>query len=299
MKRTIVHLAAVVSIAGFVHADQTTQSVQQALKDQGFYYGNVTGDKSTETTAAIRRYQIRNGLQVTGDINPETLRSLNSGSNSASSAQPTGKSAVTQSNSVRGDDSSRFGQNSPPASSSQPTSKPGVAQSNSARPDQSARVDQNSAPSASLTEPDRRLEMNPAFSGGYYQPSPRGLNRRMAIAEVQRQLTSHGYYWGRIDGRYGPRTALALRVFQFQSGLPPTGHLDMSTLEALGLSNENFASLRPTPRSYDTWVPITKFKHGKWKVKWKRYHREDADEYGDNDRRENGDAWWNDEGDDR
>src|ERR1041385_1445591 len=98
MKRTIVHLAAVVSIAGFVHADQTTQSVQQALKDQGFYYGNVTGDKSTETTAAIRRYQIRNGLQVTGQLDPETLRSLNVNSNLAAPSQSASKSTVAQQN---------------------------------------------------------------------------------------------------------------------------------------------------------------------------------------------------------
>ncbi len=74
MNRIMAHLLLAVCVAGLVRADQATHSVQQALKDQGFYYGNVTGDKSAETTAAIRRYQIRNGLQVTGDINPETLR---------------------------------------------------------------------------------------------------------------------------------------------------------------------------------------------------------------------------------
>src|SRR6266511_1417998 len=95
MKRTIVYFAVAVCVAGLMRADQTTQSVQQALKDQGFYYGNVTGDKSAETTAAIRRYQIRNGLQVTGEINPEILKSLNlsSGSKLASSSQPASKPA--------------------------------------------------------------------------------------------------------------------------------------------------------------------------------------------------------------
>jgi peptidoglycan hydrolase-like protein with peptidoglycan-binding domain len=38
--------------------------VQQALKDQGFYYGDVNGEKTADTTAALRRYQIRNGLQI-------------------------------------------------------------------------------------------------------------------------------------------------------------------------------------------------------------------------------------------
>src|SRR5881409_1671267 len=103
MKRTIAHLLLAMCAAGFVRADQTVQSVQQTLKDQGFYYGNVTGDKSAETTAAIRRYQIRNGLQVTGETNPETLRSLNVSSNAASFSHPTSKPAVTQSNSARAD----------------------------------------------------------------------------------------------------------------------------------------------------------------------------------------------------
>jgi peptidoglycan hydrolase-like protein with peptidoglycan-binding domain len=72
MKGVIAHLVVALCVAGTVCADQTIQSVQQALKDQGYYYGNVTGDKSSETIAAVRRYQIRNGLQVTGEINPET-----------------------------------------------------------------------------------------------------------------------------------------------------------------------------------------------------------------------------------
>src|SRR5881398_1291051 len=114
MKRTIAHLLLAMCVAGSVRADQTIQSVQQTLKDQGFYYGNVSGDKSAETTAAIRRYQIRNGLQVTGDINPETLQSLNMSSSSVSSAQPTGKSAATQFAKVLPDNSSRLGQHSPP-----------------------------------------------------------------------------------------------------------------------------------------------------------------------------------------
>src|SRR5712691_2757720 len=108
MKRTIVYFAVAVCVAGLMRADQTTQSVQQALKDQGFYYGNVTGDKSAETTAAIRRYQIRNGLQVTGEINPETLNSLNSSSNSvASASQPASKPPAIQPNGVRPDASAR------------------------------------------------------------------------------------------------------------------------------------------------------------------------------------------------
>src|SRR5258708_5175077 len=62
-----------------LRADQTTSMVQEALKEQGFYYGDVNGKKTADTTAALRRYQIRNGLQITGEIDAETLRSLGVG----------------------------------------------------------------------------------------------------------------------------------------------------------------------------------------------------------------------------
>jgi peptidoglycan hydrolase-like protein with peptidoglycan-binding domain len=258
MKRPIVHFVVALCVANLVHADQTIQSLQQTLKDWGFYYGNVTGEKSAETTAAIRRYQIRNGLQVTGDINPETLHSLNLSSSSLSSTKPTGKSAATQATKVLPGNSSRLGQDSPPLLSNQPS---------------------------------RQLEMNANFNGGSYNSAPRRINTRAVVAEVQRQLIADGYYRGRIDGRYGRRTAVAVSAFQMASGLPATGRVDTSTLEVLGLSGEGFASLGSGPRAYETWVPITKFKHGKWKVKWKKLHRKDGDEYDLEDRERDRGDW--------
>ena len=33
---------------------------------------------------------------------------------------------------------------------------------------------------------------------------------------------------------------------------------------------------RQPSRPYETWMPVTKFKHGKWKMKWKKYYRRRA-----------------------
>ena len=284
MKRTIVHFVVALCVASLVRADQTVQSVQQALKDQGFYYGEVTGDKSSETTAAVRRYQIRNGLQVTGETNPETLRSLNLSSNAASFSHPTSKPAVTQSNSSRPEDNSQVGQNALPSSPSEPDRRVDV---------------KNPSPPRPPAEPERRLEMNPVLSGNAYQSVPPRMNRRIIVAQMQRELMSRGYYWGRIDGSYGRRTAFAVRAFQLGSGLAPTGRLDASTLDALGLSNANLAYVAPPPREYESWVPVVKFKHGKWKVKWKKYHGHGGDEYaGDDGERSGDDSWHGDDHDD-
>src|SRR6476620_8347875 len=73
-------------------ADPAIESAQQKLKDGGFYYGEINGQKDADTTAAIRRYQIRNGLQITGDLNAETLKSLgvdSSGAREVVKASPT------------------------------------------------------------------------------------------------------------------------------------------------------------------------------------------------------------------
>jgi hypothetical protein len=45
-------------------------------------------------------------------------------------------------------------------------------------------------------------------------------------------------------------------------------------------------------RSNESWMPVTKFKHGKWIVKWKKYHRPFSGEDGDEDRQANSDAAW-------
>ena len=92
MKLRIAVVVLVAALVAGARADQVVQNVQQALKDQGFYYGEVTGEKDADTTAAVRRYQIRNGLQISGDLNDETLKSLgvdSSGARAIVKASPT------------------------------------------------------------------------------------------------------------------------------------------------------------------------------------------------------------------
>jgi peptidoglycan hydrolase-like protein with peptidoglycan-binding domain len=265
MKRLLLCFVVTLCAVSLVRADETIRSWQRTLKDQGFYYGPVTGDKSAETTAAIRRYQIRNGLQVTGELNEETLHSVNSSSNSVASA-------------------------------SQPASKPAAIQPNIVRPDASARLSQSSPP-PSFNQPDRPLETNSPYSASFYQSAPLRVSRRI-IAGAQYQLMSRGYYRGRVDGKYGRQTAFALRAFQSSAGLAPTGRLDMQTLNVLGSSNADFADLAPAPRQYETWVPVRKFKHGKWKVKWKKFHRPWVGEDDDEARQANSEYEWHGYNDD-
>jgi hypothetical protein len=85
------------------------RDVQTELKSQGFYYGEVDGQSGGETAAAIKRYQIRNGLEVTGTANKETLEALGIGGGAGSSVAPKTSRPTTP---------------APPVASTPPTSRP-------------------------------------------------------------------------------------------------------------------------------------------------------------------------------
>lgn len=211
-----IFLAFLLASAGALRADQTTSMVQQALKEQGFYYGNVTGEKTADTTAAIRRYQIRNGLQITGEIDAETLRSLGVGSGVARSTVPTQPSATPEKESGEGEAPTQSAEISPqPPSANYP----------------SQRVPGETDPPVSGQA---RPVMSEVFAGTPYEIAPPDLQRHVIVG-AQTLLARYGYYWSGIDGEFGPGTHSAVRRYQARAGLVPDGRLNMETLAALGL----------------------------------------------------------------
>jgi Putative peptidoglycan binding domain len=55
---------------------------------------------------------------------------------------------------------------------------------------------------------------------------------------IQSRLANLGFYHGAIDGKVGSGTESALKAFQAQHGLKPSGQIDDETLNALGLGQE-------------------------------------------------------------
>jgi peptidoglycan hydrolase-like protein with peptidoglycan-binding domain len=199
---------------GLSRADQIVLQVQQALKDQGFYYGDVTGTKTADTTAAIRRYQIRNGLQITGEIDAETLRSLGLGKGRSEANTAPQNGPTPSDNETQGADEDAPSQSAeiyPPAQTPHYQGQPGY-------------------PPAM---PVPRVTPN-VFADTPYEMAPADLQRHVVVG-VQTLLTRWGYYHSGIDGDFGPGTFAAVRAFQARSGIMPTGRLDMATLAALRL----------------------------------------------------------------
>jgi peptidoglycan hydrolase-like protein with peptidoglycan-binding domain len=198
-----------------VRADQIVESVQQKLKEQGFYYGEITGKKDTDTTAAIRRYQIRNGLQITGEINAETQRSL--GLTAKPSATPRPRPASTP---------------APRTEDLREESAPKIAP-DPRRPPQDL-DDENETPEYAPAPPGPRFQSAGPFDGTPFQTAPPHVQREVII-NAQSLLMRQGFYRDGIDGLYGPGMNFALRAYQARFGLAPTGRLDVETLASLGL----------------------------------------------------------------
>ena len=198
-------------------ADQLVESVQQALKDEGFYYGEVNGDTNANLTAAIRRYQIRNGLEVSGELNDETLRSL--GFKSSGSSRPTTRTASPT-------PAPGAVPNEPPSDETETaTPAPPVQPFSNAPPGQQVFP---STPLGPASTP------GAVFADTPFAAAPPGVQRNV-IVTAQIVLARYGVYHEQIDGIYGPAMELSLRAYQARMRLPVTGRLDLETLAALRL----------------------------------------------------------------
>lgn len=241
MKRTLSLLALPLLFAAAAFADDQLRGVQSELKAQGFFYGEANGQASPETTAALRRYQIRHGLEVTGALNKQTLEALGGGGRPASQAAP---------------------QPVPKPASPAPANRPPVNLHKEESVDDADRafLDREEA-RRRTAEPDARLASPPyppaeprdpsvirppapldapgddfpvLFARTPYATAPRYLQQQ-TLLRAQRILAGRGFYRDVIDGLPGLATEEALLTYQRAARLTLTGRLDIETLSRLGL----------------------------------------------------------------
>jgi len=238
-----------------IRADETIKNAQQALKDQGFYYGEITGEKNADTSAAIRRYQIRNGLQITGDLDDETVRSL--GATGSAQAQPAAKTSPSP-------------VPKPADQSNEPSQETETESQAPRQPFASGPQDKSvdRAPEETFWNRSQNRQVYPStpatvappsgglFAGTPYNSAPPEVQRNV-VASAQRILARRDLYRGEVDGAFGPGMEFSLRAYQSRVGLPVTGRLDLETLAALELLpgahqpvfNPRRPVVRPRPES--------------------------------------------------
>lgn len=252
MKRVFL-IVALVSLAVLARADEQTQAVQQVLKDKGFYYGEVDGQGGPETDAAIRRYQIREGLEVTGKLDAQTLTSLNLGGGSTNGN--TQEAAPPASG-----DSAEAHPAAPARHETQPPQ--GTAQNDqdflrrqpqpeAPAPDQGEAVPQPPQPPQPPEPPDQAdagqsmpVEYVKFFRKTPYETAP-PVVQRSTVQRAKERLARAGFYRGVVDGELGDSLSRALVAYQRDGDLPPTGRLDMETLSDMNLLPKPHVVIRP------------------------------------------------------
>lgn len=238
MKKIALLPLALLFLAGSIFADDQLRDVQIELKSQGFFYGEANGQMNPETTAAIRRFQIRNGLEVTGTLNKESLSSLGIGGKSQAPASPPVPAPVEKKKpaappaNLRKDD--------PVVESDRNFLR---REESKQRPAESAEPLPPSPPSAprdpSVVDPPAALEPPGAdypvlFSGTPYANAPLETQQQ-TLRRAQSILSRSGFYRDIVDGLPGPATEEALLSYQRTQRLMLTGRLDVETLGRLRL----------------------------------------------------------------
>ncbi len=220
MKRIVLLLLLTFGVA--LRADEMTRNVQKQLKELGFYYAEVSGTAGAETTAAIRRYQIRNGYEVTGTLTEETLQGLGLAKVPAKLAPapaPMKKDAPID---LRRDETDQ-------------ESDRNFLKQEAAR-QRSTRDPSTVSPPAPLNPPANpgTEDYGHIFTRTPYESAPTEVQLD-TVRKAQSLLARGGYYRDRIDGTPGPATEEALLSFQRRRNLVMSGRLDLDTLAAMSL----------------------------------------------------------------
>jgi peptidoglycan hydrolase-like protein with peptidoglycan-binding domain len=286
MKRALLFLT-VLSLAMLARADEQTQEVQQALKDQGFYYGTVDGQPGPETDAAVRRYQIRQGLEVTGKLDTETLSSLNPGGDAKSdsntlqavppppsdTADASSQPAPTDTPSpkvVQSDHDFLKGQpgTAAPAPAPEEVEAPRAVPVTPDAPDQPQPPDQAGAPAPDVAQPEPPAQPGPPVYEGQtvpreyadffrktpYETAP-PVVQRSTIQQAQVRLGRQGFYRGIADGELSNSLSRAIAAYQQDGDLRVTGRLDMDTLADMNLLPRRRVVVGPPPGAYAPFPP--------------------------------------------
>jgi Putative peptidoglycan binding domain len=206
--------------------------------------------RDDETNAAIRRYQIRFGLKVNGEMDQETLDSIgvNGHAPSAPSSEP--PTALP----------------SVPAPTPVPTPPPAVHHPKTDRqivqeptPVPRARSRSTSVPKPRPTPYVPHLSRASSESTGvstsgwlsrtYFADAPRHVKHQV-VAQVQSQLGDLGFYSGPVSGYLNPATVAAVNRYQRSHGSSVSDRVTNSTLERLGILERRVVVRRYYPPPY-------------------------------------------------
>jgi hypothetical protein len=201
-----------------VGSDLVTRAEVQ-LKELGFYSGPVDGVETPLLVGAIRRYQIRQGLEVTGKLNSETMDAL--GVTGESAPIPENLPAGDGKGGSSSDRRSVVGGEEMPVVKAERVPMTGLG---GTRPEEVGR--------RSYPVSDPRQEYGRMLAGTPYERAPLEV-QAMVIHRAQEILSQRGLYHGKLHGAVTPDLEEAVLNYQKGRGLIISGCLDLRTLQRM------------------------------------------------------------------
>ena len=202
-------------------ASQQVADIQEALRSLGYEVRWPSGQLTDETRTAIRNYEADHGLLISGEPSAALLQHMRQRVDAAAPPPP-----VADANTIARIQAELRLRGYPiPQVSGRMDSQTRQA-IREYQEGQGAPV--TGQPSVALLDELRAASAEPAL------PDP--VLSREQRAAVQRALRTRGYDAGPPDGVLGPRSRDAIRTFQADNNLSPTGELTSGTLELLGVA---------------------------------------------------------------
>ena len=198
---------------------QQIADIQDALRALGYEVGRSSGRLSDETRAAIRSYESDHGLLASGQPSAELLEHMRRNIQTVPRAP-----AAVDANTIAGIQGELRTRGYP---------IPRVTGQMDSQTREAIREYQQGQGVAVTGEPSAALlaELRAVAS----EPVPAtGLTREQRAA-AQRALNARGYEAGPPDGVLGPRSHSAIRTFQADNDITPSGELTPRTMALLGL----------------------------------------------------------------
>ena len=232
---------------------EAVKKLQQRLKDLGYYKSGCDSDYGSQTVAAVKSFQGKNGLEQTGVADPATQKKLYS--DSAIGANTSTAPATLNTNQTLKVGSSGeqvkllqkrlkelgYYNNSADGNFGYQTLKAviafqlnnGLTDDGVAGPSTLKKLVSDSANKPGEGDDNKPEEDDKLDTDGSLKKGDSGE----AVKALQRRLKALGYYTNYVDGDYGSQTVAAVKAFQKKNGLTDDGVAGSVTLTKLNSSS--------------------------------------------------------------
>lgn len=192
------------------------KAVQALLKGYGYYSGAENGEFDVATATAVKSFQRVNRLAVDGKVGPKTLEKLNSGNVvDVQGVQSALKTLSYYDGAVDGN----FGTLSVSALKA-------FQKANKIDPANGVLTAETLA---ALNSSDAVAKPANTMVSGTLSSGSHGV----AVEVLQQDLKATYYYYGKVDGIFGPEVTQALKAFQASTGLSVDGKYGAKSYNAL------------------------------------------------------------------